>query len=184
MSHTLTNMIKDFNNYISNKGKKISESFTINEQPATAYVLGVFTVGLLSTMLYMSNGNDIAIIADTPSNTGLETPASTLLPVPDDDPTILPSVEQETPLEENPVEVAENAIEETPNETTITEEPDIIKEPEAPEEIKEIPKEETKVGTTETTKETSTTPETEASKKKENKANDLDDDFDYDEYFI
>ena len=61
MSHTLTNMIRDFNNFISDSNRSIKKTmaFTINEQPNTAYILGAFSIGILGAMIYRSNGNGI-----------------------------------------------------------------------------------------------------------------------------
>lgn len=59
MSHSLTTMIRDTNNYISDTNRSIKSnlSFTVNGQPNTAYVLGIFTVGVIGAMIYRSNGN-------------------------------------------------------------------------------------------------------------------------------
>ena len=61
MSHTLTNMIRDFNNFISDSNRSIKKTmaFTINEQPNTAYILGAFSIGILGAMIYRSNGNGV-----------------------------------------------------------------------------------------------------------------------------
>ena len=61
MAHTLTNMIRDVNNFISDTNRSIKKTFTftINEQPNTAYILGAVSVGIIGTMIYRSNGNGI-----------------------------------------------------------------------------------------------------------------------------
>jgi hypothetical protein len=59
MSHSLTTMIRDTNNYISDTNRSIKSnlSFTVNGQPNAVYVLGIFTVGVIGAMIYRSNGN-------------------------------------------------------------------------------------------------------------------------------
>lgn len=67
MAHTLTNMIRDVNNFISDSNRSIKKTlnFTVNEQPSTAYILGAVTVGVIGAMIYRSNGTGIEVAAST-----------------------------------------------------------------------------------------------------------------------
>ena len=71
MAHALTNMIRDVNNFISDSNRSIKKtfSFTINEEPSTAYILGAVSVGIIGAMIYRSNGNGIESLSTTASET-------------------------------------------------------------------------------------------------------------------
>lgn len=118
MAHALTSMIRDFNNFVSDTNKSIKKSltFTINEQPNTAYLLGALSIGMICTMLYRSNSNGIEntttnattfipFSSDTSNDVGNESDSITETPLlnePTENTLFNNPVDDSSPLEDSP----------------------------------------------------------------------------------
>lgn len=121
MSHAITDMIRDFNNYISDTNKSIKKtfSFTVDEKPVGPYILGVFTIGVIGAMLYRSNGTGAVMdVVEEPDNDNTENDESEEPLIYNDEP---PSDYNDEPPseainEEIPQEdISENVASETPD---------------------------------------------------------------------